>query len=56
MPEFEVKVLDTDFGSDVTVSLLVKVGNAENLKKKMIDITNGRLQYVQDDEVFENFA
>ncbi len=56
LPEFEVKVLDTDFGSDVTVSLLVKVGNAESLKKKMIDITNGRLRYVQDDEVFENFA
>lgn len=56
LPEFEVKVTDTDFGSDVTVSLLVKKGLADKLKEKMVDVTNGRLEYVQDDEVFEDFA
>lgn len=56
LPEFEVKVTDTDFGSDVTVSLLVKKGFAEKLREKMVDVTNGRLEYVQGDEVFEDFA
>lgn len=56
LPEFEVKVTDTDFGSDVTVSLLVKKGLADKLKEKMVDVTNGRLEYVQGDEVFEDFA
>ena len=56
LPEFEVKVTDTGFGSDVTVSLLVKKGFAVKLKEKMVDITNGRLEYVQGNEVFEDFA
>lgn len=56
LPEFEVKVTDTDFGSDVTVSLLVKKAFADKLKEKMVDVTNGRLEYVQGDEVFEDFA
>ncbi|MBQ8825835.1 MAG: YigZ family protein [Oscillospiraceae bacterium] len=56
LPEFEVKVTDTDFGSDVTVSLLVKKDFADKLREKMVDITNGRLEYVQGDEIFEDFA
>lgn len=56
LPEFEVKVTDTDFGTDVTVSLLVKKGLADKLREKMVDVTNGRLEYVQGDEVFEDFA
>lgn len=56
LPEFEVKVTDTDFGSDVTVSLLVKKAFADKLKEKIVDVTNGRLEYVQGDEVFEDFA
>ncbi|MBQ2823527.1 MAG: YigZ family protein [Oscillospiraceae bacterium] len=56
LPEFEVKVTDTDYGTDVTVSLLVKKAFADKLREKMVDITNGRLEFVQGDEVFEDFA
>ena len=56
LPEFEVKVTDTDYGTDVTVSLLVKKAFADRLREKMVDITNGRLEFVQGDEVFEDFA
>jgi uncharacterized YigZ family protein len=56
LPDFEVKIKDTDFGSDVTVKLLVKKDLAESLREKITDITNGRLLYVQSDEVFEDFA
>lgn len=56
LPEFEVKITDTDFGTDVTVSLLVKKAFAEKLKLKLTDITNGRLNFVQGEEIFGNFA
>lgn len=56
LPEFEVKITDTDFGTDVTVSLLVKKAFAEKLELKLTDITNGRLNFVQGEEIFGNFA
>ena len=56
LPDFEVKILDTDFGADVTVSLLVKKAFAEPLREKLIDASNGRISYVQGEEVFENFG
>lgn len=56
LPEFETKLLDTVFASDVTVKLLVKSGLAEKLKEKLIDITNGNILIEQNNECFENFA
>lgn len=56
LPDFEVKILDTDFGADVTISLLVKKEFAKPLSDKLIDVSNGRITIVQGDEVFENFA
>lgn len=56
LPEFEVKTVNTDFGSDVTLDLLVKKDYAGPLHKKLVDITNGRIEYMQGDEIFENFA
>lgn len=56
LPDFEVKILDTDFGADVTISLLVKKEFAKLLSDKLIDVSNGRISVVQGDEVFENFA
>ncbi|MCD7730015.1 MAG: YigZ family protein [Oscillospiraceae bacterium] len=55
-PEFEVKTVSTDFGTDVTMKLLVKKAFADEFKKKITDITNGRQIFVQGDEIFENFA
>lgn len=56
LPDFEVKILNTDFGADVTISLLVKKEFAKPLSDKLIDVSNGRITIVQGDEVFENFA
>lgn len=56
LPDFEVKILNTDFGADVTISLLVKKEFAKPLSDKLIDVSNGRISVVQGDEVFENFA
>ena len=56
LPEFEVKLLDTDFGADVTVKMLVKSDFVEKLREKLTDITNGNISIEQLDECFENFA
>ncbi len=56
LPDFEVKVLDTIFASDVTVKLLVKIDFIDKLREKITDITNGNVLIEQYDECFENFA
>lgn len=56
LPDFEIKLADTEFGSDVTLSVLVKKDFAFKFCDKIIDITNGRAKIVQGDEIFENFA
>lgn len=56
LPEFEVKLLDTLFASDVTIKMLVKLDYIDKLKKELTDITNGNILIEQFDECFENFA
>ncbi len=56
LPDFEVKILNTDFGTDVTISLIVKIEFARLLTDKLTDVSNGRITVVQGDEAFENFA
>jgi len=56
LPEFEVKILDTLFASDVTIKMLVKLDYIDKLKKELTDITNGNILIEQLDECFENFA
>ena len=56
LPEFEVKLLDTVFASDVTLKMLVKINFIDKLKEKLTDITNGNVLIEQFDECFENFA
>lgn len=56
LSEFEVKLLDTVFASDVTLKMLVKINFIEKLKEKLTDITNGNILIEQFDECFENFA
>lgn len=56
LPDFEIKLADTEFGSDVTLSVLAKKDFSDKFRDKIIDITNGRAKIVQSDETFENFA
>lgn len=56
LPEFEVKLLDTEFGADVTIKLLVKEELCNKLREKLVDLTNGSVDIVQGDLSFENFA
>ncbi|MGN0642190.1 MAG: YigZ family protein [Huintestinicola sp.] len=56
LPEFGVKITDTDFGSDVTVKLLCKRDMFGSLESKITDISNGSAKIVKYNESFENFA
>ncbi len=56
LPEFEAKVLNTDFGSDVKISLLVKKQFLKPLTEKLTDISLGNIEMCISDELFEDFA
>ena len=56
LPEFGVKITDTEFGSDVVIKLLVKEDAKEKLCEKIVDLTNGAAEIVQGELSFENFA
>ncbi len=56
LPEFEVKVLESDFGSDVRLSMLVKAEKSEEFCKKLIDITGGKSSIDISDIFSADFA
>lgn len=56
LPEFEVKLLDTDYGENVTLKMLVKISFLEQLTEKLADIANGNISIEQGDEYYDNFA
>ena len=56
LPEFEVKLLNTDFGADVGIELLCRTPLADDLEKKLIDTSNGRIELCKGDEEFRDFA
>lgn len=56
IPEFEAKVLDTDFSENVTVKLIVKKNDVSGFIEKLTDITNGAAIFEQLDECYDNFA
>ncbi|MGN0654265.1 MAG: YigZ family protein [Oscillospiraceae bacterium] len=56
LPEFEIKLLDTVFADNVTLTLLVRSEQFETLAKKLTDTSNGAVVITKDIELFEDFA
>ena len=56
LSDFEVKVISTNFTDEVTLKLLVKSEQAENLITKLIDLTNGKIEILKSEEKFADFA
>ena len=56
LPEFEVKITDTVFETDVTVKLLCRSALTDALTEKLIDTANGKITVHKGEEGFENFA
>lgn len=55
LPNFDIKILDTNFSNCVTITLLVKVERFEELNKKLIDVSNGSIVVEKSQEKFMDF-
>ncbi len=55
-PEFEVKILDESFADDVTIKMLVKSQKVDDLRNKLVDIANGRVEISEITNLWEDFA
>ncbi len=56
LPDYEIKLLDTDYGADVKVRLLVREELYQALEEKLVDITNARIAIVKSDKLYADFA
>ncbi|MBR1863344.1 MAG: YigZ family protein [Ruminococcus sp.] len=56
LPEFGVISEKEDFADKVDISVLVKAEQAEGLKKKLTDISNGQLELSEDIGLWADFA
>ncbi len=55
LPEFEVKQIQSDFGDSVKLILGIKYELYEPFRKKLTDITSGRINIEKLDDLFEDF-
>ena len=56
LPDFEVKILDTVFETDVKISLFIKSEKYDDFEKKLIDLCSGNINLSKSNELFEDFA
>lgn len=56
LPDFRTLTISEDFADNVTIRLLVMTEMLEGLRKKLIDITNGGAEILDDGELFEDFS
>lgn len=56
LPDFEIKILATDYAEKVKITLLVKEELADNLCDKLVDITNGNIEISKSDKIHADFA
>lgn len=56
LPDFEIKILATDYAEKVKITLLVKEELADNLCDKLVDITNGNIEISKSDKIYADFA
>lgn len=56
LPEFETKIISSDFGEDVTLKLLVKSEKVKALSDKLTDAASGAVKICVGDEIYGNFA
>lgn len=56
LPQYEVKELSSKFEDNISMELLVKEEFAEDLKKKLIDVSNGKIDICISDKLFEDFS
>ena len=56
LPAFDTITVSSDFGSDVTLEILVLSERLEELKKELTEVTNGSVILTDEGELFEDFS
>ena len=56
LPNYDTITVDSDFGSDVTLEILVLSEKLDALKKELTEVTNGTAEIEDMGELFEDFS
>ncbi|MGN0617024.1 YigZ family protein [Ruminococcus flavefaciens] len=56
LPNYDTITVDSDFGSDVTLEILVLSEKLDALKKELTEVTNGTAEIEDIGELFEDFS
>lgn len=56
LPAFDTITVSSDFGSDVTLEILVLSEKLEELRKELNEVTNGSVILTDEGELFEDFS
>lgn len=56
LPGYDTITVSSDFGSDVTLEILVLSEKLDALKKDVTEATNGQAQIIELDELYEDFS
>lgn len=56
LPNYDTITVDSDFGSDVTIEILVLSEKLDALKKELTEVTNGTAEIEDMGELFEDFS
>lgn len=56
LPNYDTITVNSDFGSDVTLEILVMSEKLNALKKELVEVTNGSVNIEDCEELFEDFS
>lgn len=56
LPEYETITVNSDFGTNITLEILVLSEKLNGLKAKLIEITNGTVNITECEELYEDFS
>lgn len=56
LPEYETMTVNSDFGTNITLEILVLSEKFDALKAKLIEITNGTVNITECEELYEDFS
>ncbi len=56
LPNYDTITVNSDFGSDVTLEILVISEKLDALKKELVEVTNGSVNIEDCEELFEDFS
>ena len=56
LPNFDTITVSSDFGSDVTLEILVLTEKMQALKNELIEATNGSVDITDCGELYEDFS